>query len=65
MHRTKQPVDVKEEELIETTSSSASSRKRKRCYYVGTFFHRIDCNAPANSTSIPYSRRPEPTANAV
>ncbi|GAA5864076.1 hypothetical protein JCM1840_000695 [Sporobolomyces johnsonii] len=31
---------------------------KKRCYYVGTFFQRIDCNAAANSTSVPYSHTP-------
>ncbi|GAA5885729.1 hypothetical protein JCM5296_000128 [Sporobolomyces johnsonii] len=31
---------------------------KKRCYYVGTFFQRIDCNAAANSTSVPYSHAP-------
>ncbi|GAA5914662.1 hypothetical protein JCM6882_003596 [Rhodosporidiobolus microsporus] len=29
--------------------------KKKRCTYVGTFFHAIDCNAPVNSTAIPYA----------
>ncbi|GAA5965534.1 hypothetical protein JCM3765_007369 [Sporobolomyces pararoseus] len=32
-----------------------SKKFRKRCWYIGTFFKRIDCNAIANSTRIPYS----------
>ncbi|BGP00034.1 hypothetical protein RTBOTA2_003757 [Rhodotorula toruloides] len=60
-----QAVAVQEKQAVETAESSWSSRKRKRCYYVRTFFHRIDCNAPANSTSIPYSHAPEATAKAV
>ncbi|GAA5939537.1 hypothetical protein JCM1841_005515 [Sporobolomyces salmonicolor] len=35
---------------------TGTRRRRKRCYYVGTFFHRIDCNAAADSTSVPYSQ---------
>ncbi|GAA5981644.1 hypothetical protein JCM11641_003928 [Rhodosporidiobolus odoratus] len=30
-------------------------KQKKRCYYIGTFFRRIDCNAPVNSTKIPYA----------
>ncbi|BGP08638.1 hypothetical protein JCM10049v2_004485 [Rhodotorula toruloides] len=59
-----QAVAAQEKQLGESAPSS-SSRKGKRCYYIGTFFHRIDCNAPANSTSIPYSHAPEPTAKLV
>ncbi|BGO91964.1 hypothetical protein NBRC10512_001083 [Rhodotorula toruloides] len=59
-----QAATAQEKQLVEAVPSSAS-RKRKRCYYIGTFFHRIDCNAPANSTSIPYSHAPEPTAEEV
>ncbi|GAA6059500.1 hypothetical protein JCM10212_002243 [Sporobolomyces blumeae] len=29
--------------------------REKRCKYIGTFFHKIDCNAPANSTRVPYA----------
>ncbi|GAA5987672.1 hypothetical protein JCM10908_007164 [Rhodotorula pacifica] len=36
----------------------SSKKRHKRCHYIGTFFRRIDCNAPANSTSIPYSHAP-------
>ncbi|BGP32633.1 hypothetical protein JCM10296v2_004414 [Rhodotorula toruloides] len=60
-----QAVTAQEMQPGESAPSPSSSRKRKRCYYVGTFFHRIDCNAPANSTTIPYSHAPEPTAMAV
>ncbi|GAA5963685.1 hypothetical protein JCM21900_001978 [Sporobolomyces salmonicolor] len=35
---------------------AGARRRRKRCYYVGTFFHRIACNAAADSTSVPYSQ---------
>ncbi|BGP62879.1 hypothetical protein NBRC10512_001098 [Rhodotorula toruloides] len=59
-----QAVTAQEKQLVETGHSSLV-RKRKRCYYVGTFFHRIDCNAPANSTSVPYSHAPEPTAEVL
>ncbi|BGP48761.1 hypothetical protein JCM10450v2_004637 [Rhodotorula kratochvilovae] len=44
--------------------SAATGTKRKRCVYIGTFFHAIDCNAPANSTSIPYSP-PAPLVSAT
>ncbi|BGP40607.1 hypothetical protein JCM10450v2_004602 [Rhodotorula kratochvilovae] len=39
----------------EGSKDTATGTKRKRCLYIGTFFHAIDCNAPANSTSIPYA----------
>ncbi|BGP16805.1 hypothetical protein JCM10213_004653 [Rhodosporidiobolus nylandii] len=38
-----------------------AEKGKRRCYYVGTFFHLIDCNAPANSTRIPYA----PSASAT
>ncbi|GAA6008384.1 uncharacterized protein JCM10292_007654 [Rhodotorula paludigena] len=38
-------------------------KHKKRCTYIGTFFHRIDCNAPVNSTSIPYAPA-EPAATS-
>ncbi|KWU43220.1 hypothetical protein RHOSPDRAFT_35227 [Rhodotorula sp. JG-1b] len=40
------------------TNVRISPQLAKRCHYIGTFFRRIDCNAPANSTSIPYSHAP-------
>ncbi|GAA5851732.1 hypothetical protein JCM8547_001189 [Rhodosporidiobolus lusitaniae] len=30
-------------------------RQKRKCYYVGTFFHLIDCNAGVNTTQIPYA----------
>ncbi|GAA6018541.1 hypothetical protein JCM10207_007211 [Rhodosporidiobolus poonsookiae] len=38
--------------------------KRQHCYYVGTFFHLIDCNADVNSTSIPFAPEPASTGTA-
>ncbi|GAA6018574.1 hypothetical protein JCM10207_007222 [Rhodosporidiobolus poonsookiae] len=38
--------------------------KRQHCYYVGTFFHLIDCNAGVNSTSIPFAPEPASTGAA-
>ncbi|GAA6052179.1 hypothetical protein JCM3770_000782 [Rhodotorula araucariae] len=43
--------------------AAAPRTKHKRCVYIGTFFHAIDCDAPANSTSIPYAPR-EPFVSA-
>ncbi|GAA5883033.1 hypothetical protein JCM3774_004222 [Rhodotorula dairenensis] len=44
-----------------SVASTSSIRRPKRCHYIGTFFHRIDCNAPANATSVPYSHAPAAT----
>ncbi|GAA6043882.1 hypothetical protein JCM8097_004282 [Rhodosporidiobolus ruineniae] len=61
-------------ETVEKRSSSGGAvgeaelgeKKMKRaCYYVGTFFHLIDCNAPVNSTSIPFApAQPKSTSSA-
>ncbi|BGP40627.1 hypothetical protein JCM10450v2_004622 [Rhodotorula kratochvilovae] len=55
---------VEVEDEGEGSKDTATGTKRKRCVYIGTFFHAIDCNAPANSTSIPYSP-PAPLVSAT
>ncbi|GAA5828866.1 hypothetical protein JCM3766R1_003848 [Sporobolomyces carnicolor] len=49
------PVD----DVSSTTNANKETarfvRKSKRCFYIGTFFQKIDCNAPANSTKVPYA----------
>ncbi|KPV77855.1 uncharacterized protein RHOBADRAFT_41854 [Rhodotorula graminis WP1] len=56
---------VEELRALDSGSTTSSSPKRKRCIYIGTFFHVIDCNAPTNSTQVPYAppREPEQTTS--
>ncbi|GAA5910745.1 hypothetical protein JCM8208_003552 [Rhodotorula glutinis] len=56
-----------EETALDSNATPRRSHKRKRCIYIGTFFHAIDCNAPVNSTQVPYAplRKPEQTTTAA
>ncbi|GAA5992668.1 hypothetical protein JCM5350_002535 [Sporobolomyces pararoseus] len=49
------PLSLSTHEPEDEKRFSPKKKLRKRCWYVGTFFQRIDCNALANSTRIPYS----------
>ncbi|TNY21868.1 hypothetical protein DMC30DRAFT_445769 [Rhodotorula diobovata] len=38
---------------LASAAQTLPSTKSKRCVYIGTFFHVIDCNAPVNLTQVP------------
>ncbi|GAA5898210.1 uncharacterized protein JCM6883_000961 [Sporobolomyces salmoneus] len=46
--------------VLDSTESKQRFMRKKRCFYVGTFFQKIDCDAPADSTEIPYSHSHAP-----
>ncbi|GAA5851085.1 hypothetical protein JCM9279_000315 [Rhodotorula babjevae] len=61
------PASPDEQAPAADSGSMTSSQKRRRCIYIGTFFHVIDCNAPVSSTQVPYApvREPEQTTTAT
>ncbi|KAM0752370.1 hypothetical protein T439DRAFT_324449 [Meredithblackwellia eburnea MCA 4105] len=52
------------EEGSSSGGSAVGKLWSKRCMYIGTFFKMIDCNAPANSTEIPFAPK-QPAATAL